>query len=221
MHNNNENSTQKTGDNLSNNLKEDFTDTGIEEKISKFIQNVIDIKKIPVTKKFTDIEKVILIDLETPINKSLMLYYVNKGISRIPVTRNNNRNDIIGYVRTIDFLKLEADLVLNESFTIKDKIMNIHLPHIVEPSCNLYDLFSNFRNGNHMALITDDKNSLERSVKIYNENLLNILDKSKRNNEFKIIGIVTLEDILESLIEADIKDESEKDLRKKKRASKD
>jgi CBS domain containing-hemolysin-like protein len=147
-----------------------------------------------------------------------MLYYVDKGISRIPVTRNQNKNDIIGYVRTIDFLKLDS----KDIFTIKDKVINIHIPFIVEPNCNVYELFTNFKNGNHMALITEDKNILERSVKIYNENLNYLLDKNKRN-ETKIIGIVTLEDVLENLIETDIKDESEKekdiDQRKKLRMS--
>lgn len=178
---------------------------GLDKSIAIFIQNVIDIKNIPVTRKFTPIEKVIYIDYETPITKEIVIDLINKGVSRVPVVKNKNKNEMIGYIRTVDFLKAD----LNNNLTIKEKVVDFHKPIVTDPRNSVYDLFSFFKNGNHLAFITEQKDLLQR--KVNNPDILNSkisIDKFL-NQEIKIIGIVTLEDILEAIIGEDIIDESE------------
>lgn len=190
-------------------------EVGIDKSIAVFIQNVIDIKKIPVTRKFTPVEKVIFIDCDTPITKEIVIDFINKGVSRVPVVKNNNKNEMIGYIRTVDFLKADLD----KNLTIKDKVVDFHRPIVTDPKTSVYDLFSLFKNGNHLAFITEQKDILQR--KIMNPDVLNskvTIDKIL-NQEIRIIGIVTLEDILEAIIGEDIKDESEQFKAEKKTMS--
>lgn len=184
---------------------EDEEGVGIDKSIAVFIQNVIDIKRIPVTRKFTPVDKVICIDYETPITKDIVIDFINKGVSRVPVVKNNNKNEMFGYIRTVDFLKAD----LSGNLTIKDKIVDYHKPIVTDPTTSVYDLFSLFKNGNHLAFITEQKDLLQR--KVGNPDILTsrISIHKILNQEIKIIGIVTLEDVLEAIIGEDIKDESE------------
>lgn len=119
---------------------------------------------------------------------------------------------MIGYIRTVDFLKV--DLKSNQS--IKDRVCEIYTPIVAEPNANCYELFKLFKGGNHLAFITQQKDSLQKKISFYNPDLTLSKFMAKvgigldnRNDDIKIIGIVTLEDILESIIGEDISDESE------------
>ncbi len=186
-------------------VDEDDETVGLDKSIAVFIQNDIDIKKIPVTRKYTSIEKVICIDYETPITKEIAIDFINKGVSRVPVVKNQNKNEMFGYIRTVDFLKAD----LTKELTIKEKVVNYHKPIITSPNTSVYELFSLFKNGNHLAFITEQKELLQK--KLQNPDILNKNFSLEKifNQDIKIIGIVTLEDILESIIGEDIKDESE------------
>jgi len=184
---------------------EDDETVGLDKSIAIFIQNVIDIKKIPVTRKYTPIEKVIYIDYETPITKEIAIDFINKGVSRVPVIKNQNKNEMFGYIRTVDFLKAD----LTKGLTIKDKVVDFHKPIITNPNTSVYELFSLFKNGNHLAFITEQKELLQKKLQHPDILTSKISLEKILNQDIKIIGIVTLEDILEAIIGEDIKDESE------------
>lgn len=185
----------------------DTGDECLDFHVSTFIQNVIDIKKMTVTKKFTNLEKVTFLDCDTEINEFVIKDMIKKGYSRIPVIRNQNKNEILGYIRTMDFIHIDV----NSKKTIKDNIIPIHCPIITTPETSVFDVLTLFKKGIHMAVITEQKDLLEKKLKNLDQNFVgkpSILDKTKFQ-EIKIIGIVTLEDIFESIIGEDIKDEKE------------
>jgi len=180
----------------------------LDKSIAVFIQNVIDIKKTTVDHKYTKLENVVFIDYETPITKELVINLINKGVSRVPVIKKNNKNEMFGYIRVVDFLKAD----LNSNKTIKDKVVEVHTPIVTDPKTSIYEIFTLFKDGNHIAFITEQKDLLKK--KINNPNILNTkvsvnIDNKNPNQEVKIMGIVTMEDILEVIIGEDIKDESE------------
>jgi len=198
-------------------IADENEEVGLDKSIAVFIQNVIDIKKIPVAKKYTPLDKVIYIDYEMPISKEVIIEFINKGVSRVPVIRNKNKNEMIGYVRTVDFFKVD----LENNLTIKDKVVELHKPVITHPETSVYELFSNFKNGNHLAFITEQHELLQKRIQNPDVLTSRISWEKIYNQDIKIIGIVTLEDILESIIGEDIKDESENRRNKKNNSKND
>ena len=106
--------------------------------------------------------------------------------------------------------------------SIKDKGIQLRKPLVIPPDMNLLDLLKEFRNGkSHMAFITEEVENLQlkfgltRSNSILPKNLL-IKQTSQNNNKPKILGIITLEDVIEEMINIDIRDEDDYDKEKKK-----
>ena len=110
---------------------------------------------------------------------------------------------------------LGADFTNGES--IKDKSINLRKPIVVSPETNLLDLLKEFRQGkSHMAFVTEEvevlqtKLGLSRSNSVIPVNLLKV-ERTIIQKKPKILGIITLEDVIEEIINIDIKDEDDYD----------
>lgn len=115
--------------------------------------------------------------------------------------------DILG----IDFDNYES---------IKDKGINLRKPLVIHPDMNLLDLLKEFRKGkSHMAFITEEVEAIQKKLGLNKSNSVipaSILkmDKNTFNVKAKILGIITLEDVIEEMINIDIKDEDDWDKEK-------
>ena len=115
--------------------------------------------------------------------------------------------DILG----IDFDNYES---------IKDKGINLRKPLVIHPDMNLLDLLKEFRKGkSHMAFITEEVEAIQKKLGLNKSNSVipaSILkmDKNTFNIKAKILGIITLEDVIEEMINIDIKDEDDWDKEK-------
>ncbi len=100
--------------------------------------------------------------------------------------------------------------------SLRDKIIELRKPLVISPDMNLLDLLKEFRKGkSHMAFITEEvevmqkKLGLNRMNSIIAQKDLRFINKSDLNKKVKIMGIITLEDVIEEMINIDIKDEDE------------
>lgn len=145
------------------------------------IFGALKIKKVPIGHVMTKLKDVFMLPLETIIDYQTVSSIVKRGFSRIPVYDKTRRN-LIG-------LLMVKDLALVNPYaevTLKSLIAFYRHPIILVDENHTLDIvFNHFREGkSHMAFVREHK---------------------KRD----IIGIVTLEDIIEEVLQVEINDETD------------
>lgn len=145
------------------------------------ITGALKIKKVPISHVMTKLKDVFMMPIETIINHTVIMTIVKRGFSRIPVYAGTPRN-LVG-------LLMVKDLALVNPYsevTLKSLIQFYKHPLIFVDENHMLDIvFNHFREGkSHMAFVREHK---------------------KRD----IIGIVTLEDIIEEVLQVEINDETD------------
>lgn len=145
------------------------------------ITGALKIKKVTIGQVMTKLKDVFMIELNTLINYSMIMMIVKRGFSRIPIYERTRRN-IVG-------LLMVKDLALVNPYsevTLKSLLSFYRHPIIsVDEGSTLDVIFNHFREGkSHMALVREHK---------------------KRD----VCGIVTLEDIIEEVLQVEINDETD------------
>ena len=91
--------------------------------------------------------------------------------------------------------------------------IELRQPLVISPRVKLLDLLREFRKGkSHMAILTEQVSDLQEKLGL---NDANSIDKSKDMREklaikkVTILGIITLEDVIEKMINLDILDEDD------------
>lgn len=145
------------------------------------IIGALKIKKVTVSHIMTRLKDVFMLPLDAIINYSMMLNIIKRGFSRIPVY-DRKRNNLIG-------LLMVKDLALVNPYsevTLKSLLSFYKHPLIsVDEGHTLDVLLNHFREGkSHMAFVREHR---------------------KRD----IIGIVTLEDVIEEVLQVEINDETD------------
>jgi metal transporter CNNM len=155
------------------------------------IKGALELKDKTVESITTPLSKVYMLDIDRRLDMETMDEILKTGHSRVPVYQNNNRQDIVGLLLIKNLIKLNP----NDSITIR----NIELREMltVDSTKQLWELLNMFRKGkSHMALV---KKEVPQSQE---ETDLNSTDKI-------LLGIVTLEDVFEELIQEEIVDETD------------
>lgn len=145
------------------------------------IIGALKIKKVTVNHVMTRLKDVFMLPLDAIINYSLMLTIIKRGFSRIPVY-DKKRTNLIG-------LLMVKDLALVNPYsevTLKSLLSFYKHPLIsVDENHTLDVLLNHFREGkSHMAFVREHRKK-------------------------EIIGIVTLEDIIEEVLQVEINDETD------------
>jgi metal transporter CNNM len=136
----------------------------------------------------TPIEEVYMLNINTQLNHRVLREIYSKGFSRIPVYEKS-RDNIVGILMVRDLILINPDKALItlkqlSSIIIRDVIA-------VEETDKLEPLLGYFKKGHtHIGIVT--------SVVIRDDG---------RDPTKKVIGIVTLEDIIEDIIQEEIEDE--------------
>lgn len=145
------------------------------------IIGALKIKKVTIGYVMTKLKDVFMLDLETVLNYNTVLLIIKKGFSRIPVYSKARKN-IVGllFVRDLALVNPHTEV------TIKSLIIFYKHPIIsVDEGHTLDIVFNHFREGkSHMALVREHK---------------------KRD----IVGVVTMEDIIEEVLQVEINDETD------------
>ena len=172
---------------------------GLGQLEANLMISALEIKEKKVMEIMINFNDIYSIKYEEPIDKKKVTEILEKGYSRIPVFRNDDKTDLIGILRIKQLIKVD----FNFRKSLKDLGIRLKTPLVIPPTFIteqvelLQSKFGLTRN-----------NSVAFNIR-YNETF----DDAKK---IKILGIVTLEDVIEQIFNLEILDEE--DYEKIKRA---
>ncbi|RHY28677.1 hypothetical protein DYB32_005776 [Aphanomyces invadans] len=158
------------------------------------IHGAMDMSTKTVQMIMTPYDKVFMLDVEERLNDAVMVRILASGYSRIPVYKGH-RNNVVG------LLLVKRLIVLNpaEEKPLKDLILR--RPIVISPDHSCYSILNLFQEGrSHFALVTPQKDLVTACWKGNADIDPAVVD---------MLGIVTIEDVLEELIMEEIVDESD------------
>lgn len=206
-------------DNPSSNRSGGLDDFGLNEEQANLMVSAIEMKDKCAKDVMISITKTYMISYDDPLDNVRLSVIIERGFSRIPVYASNNVNDILGLVR----IKKLIGLDLSEKKSMRQMGIQLSKPLVISPKMNLLDLLKEFKKGkSHMAFITDNVRELQIKLGLNRSNSVKggnqSQSKQKANQaEISLIGIVTLEDVIEKMINIEIYDEDDYDLQAKSR----
>lgn len=163
------------------------------------ISGALKIKRIEISEIMTSIEDVYMLDENSVLDFDTIQAIVEKGYSRIPVHESGNRKNI----RAVLFAKDLALVDPDDKTPVQTMISFYNHPLMfVFEDAKLDEVLNIFKTGrSHMAFVQRIIN--DKDVDPYNE----------------IIGVVTLEDVIEEIMQMEINDETDTltDNRRKRR----
>lgn len=144
--------------------------------------------------KFRDIYS---IKYEEPLDKNKLNEILEKGFSRIPLFKNDDKTDLIGILRIKQLIQVDFNLKKN----LNELGIKLKKPLVIHPNTTFVDLLREFRSGkSHMAFITEQVKSLQSKFGLNHNNSIifntpysEVFDEGKN---IKILEIVTLEDVI-------------------------
>eukprot|EP01126_Amoeba_proteus_P039848 TRINITY_DN4220_c0_g2_i9.p1 TRINITY_DN4220_c0_g2~~TRINITY_DN4220_c0_g2_i9.p1 ORF type:complete len:378 (-),score=82.36 TRINITY_DN4220_c0_g2_i9:185-1318(-) len=150
----------------------------------KIIKGALDLRHKTVLDRITPLKRCFMLNLDDVLDQKLLQTIVDFGHSRIPVY-SVRRENIVGVILVKNLVGIER------STPPKVRSLDLQPLPVVPCSLELYHVLNIFQTGkSHMALVVNDVES----------------------GDITPLGIITLEDIIEELIQTDIEDET--DLRK-------
>jgi len=166
------------------------TENVIKSQERKIIQAALDLQEKTTEEVMTPINDVFMLDINTHLDHKMLREIYSKGFSRIPIY-DRHKDNIVGVLMARDLILINPDKALitlkqMSSIIIRDVIA-------VEDKDRLEPLLGYFKKGlTHIGIVTQT-----------------IPGDGFRDPSKKVIGIVTLEDIIEEIIQEDIEDEFE------------
>jgi len=181
---------------------------GLSREQSKLITGAIDLTTYIAQDAMKPYDKVEIINYHQMLTKSFLNKLTEQGYSRYPVYKDSKHN-VIGILlvkKLLGFNKFDVPL---EKLNIP-----LRMPLIVHPQMRLTDLLIEFQKGkSHIALVTKQTSELKRKMGLESAGSTEAMrfDEAMAIDPVEIIGIVTLEDVVEKVIGDPILDEDDYD----------
>eukprot|EP00873_Tetraselmis_striata_P042726 jgi/Tetstr1/462990/TSEL_007930.t2 len=178
-------------------------ESGLTAEDGAILRGALDYKEKRVGDVMTPIRRVYMLEASTRLDYESMLQIYKSGYTRIPVYEGH-RNKIVGLLYTKDLILIDpADSI--ELRTLVGLRGNRSVKYVLD-STPLDECFKTFKTSyNHMLMAVSLKKHESESDVAYSETDSNILLQAERT----ISGVITLEDVLEEVIQAEIVDESD------------
>jgi len=195
----------------------EYTDDGLSSSEVNLMLGVLNLSKHTVGVAMIPFEKVYMISSSNRLDDMACLQDIMlSGFSRIPVYYRNSKRLLMGYMLVKELIVVSSscilfyltedgiDMLLSLSSQCEKEnlVENINLrePLFVKPEVGLLEMLGIFQEGQcHMAIVTHDPTCAADHLRRLEEPPAHAC----------ILGIVTLEDVLEKVIQGDITDETD------------
>jgi len=160
-------------------------------------------------------EEAFMLEIDEKLDISKITEVYMKSYSRVPVYFKD-KNLVLGILMFKNLVRININDIVNKNL----RTLNIALrqPLIVSPDISVLEMLNEFRNGRcHMAIVTNNVKEykelygLGRHQTVWQKDASNVV-KHTMDEKFKgieILGIITLENIIENLLKLEILDESD------------
>ena len=171
-----------------------------------YFTGFLDVVNKTVGELILPLKNVTALDYHAHLNKITIKRLIDSGYSRIPVYKDNI-NNLIGILR----MKELVGKNLSKSLTLEQLGIHLTNPIRVFEDTLFLDLFEKFKGGkSHMAFIYERGKDNNNNM-FYSESIPFEYNKSYEKNipQEKLIGIITLEDLIEFWLKIPIFDEED------------
>ena len=194
-------------------------DIGLNQEQANLIISAIDMKERKAIELMVAIQGVFMIDYDEILDRIRFEAIMDKGFSRIPVYSNNDKNDIVGLLRIKQLIGIDY-----QNKSLRQIGIVLGKPIIISPELSLVELLREFKKGkSHLAFITEQVEELQRKFGLNRNNSVAYGNKAtlpsndKKELSSAILGIISLEDVIEKMINIEILDEDDYERTKDKR----
>eukprot|EP00347_Sterkiella_histriomuscorum_P014098 403362175 len=190
---------------------------GLSNLQTKIISGAFDLRFTTIDQLITPFERVFTLSINTVIDSNTIELIKTKGYSRIPVYYDDNKTFILGVLIVKSLIGLNVE---DNQFTLKQLSMDgkclIKTPIYASPTATVGQMLNIFKEGTaHLAIVCNDPQSLVNETNLILDAIKQQKDQQLSVQQHSIIGITTLEKIIEEIISMPILDE--KDIEKRQR----
>lgn len=196
---------EKLSQEQGHNLIVDNDELGLRMEQADLMISALEIKQKKAGDIMINLNNIFMLDYDNPLDFNTLQLILEKGYSRIPVYAKDKHN-ILGILRIKQLIGVDIG-----KRSIRQLKLKLSPPIVVHPETPALDLLSEFRKGkSHMAFVT--ANTEEYRKKFEEDSTMRVisLTKLRKTATFeRIYGMITLEDLLEKMINIEIIDEDE------------
>ena len=188
-------------------------EVGNEEPLSYdevlIIKGALELRQKTVKDAFIPIESVFALSIDTLLDRKTMQKILNETHSRFPVFEPKRPNEFVAMVIVKQLILCDPD----DPVTLRS-LWEEHSPAMkpisyVAKDLPLYDLLNQFQTGkSHLSVVMEGPTVNTLSVPTVYQSA-DMANDGNKHPDSKIIGIITLEDVIEELIQEEIIDESD------------